>query len=203
MSRVATIFLLGLLALALTPPAHAAAGDSISITGLPSAPFESNGTQESIPFNVEVTVGQGNCPGGSAQPFTVNLAAKIEGASGPGIKAEVNPSSFQVTIDATDTVRDSETYGPFPATLILTAEGLTQEVALRANVTASASTVNCTVAVQPAGFEPTTASTTVEFKPASGTNTSQSTEQPVPGFELPVLAVALVALALIVSRRNK
>ncbi|MFO1532274.1 MAG: hypothetical protein ABR562_01025 [Thermoplasmatota archaeon] len=198
MIRVAPLFFASLACAAFL--ATPAAADSIAITGLP-ATVQANGTQAALPFSVDVSVDMGNCAGGTSQPITITLSAEVTNVAGSNVVASVNPPTFTMDIGPTDTVRSAFT-DPQPATLIVDAKNLASPLDANVAVKATASNPSCYVAVHGAGpFDAANGNTTISFKPATANTDNQSTEEPVPGPGLPLVAFAVVAVAVVLRRR--
>lgn len=203
MSRVPTLPLLCLLALGLVLAApSASAKDSITIT-MPKEAVQSNGTATGpINVNVAVNVDMGNCASGTSQAFTVTLDAKVDNVTGPGVSAEINPKTLKFDIPPGGSV-SSAWKASQDATLVVKADGLQSPMDAKAVVTATASAVSCNVPLQQATFtEAAKGETAVKFKATGVANTNTGpVDEPVPGLEMPLLALAIVVVALVLRRK--
>lgn len=196
MSRRVLLFLLvGLLAAAPAAAQNPVDGSaSLTLSGVPER-VVANGTQHSQEIGVTLQVGQGTCVGGS-QDITVTVAAEAQGAT-----VEVQPRTFSVAIGSTDTAQSGATFER-KATVIVNGGVVTSETEVPVNVTATTSDITCSVAVFGSVPAATASGSYVaEFYPIAGIQTTTNTDEPVPGFELPLLLAAVGAL--LVLRRRK
>lgn len=193
-----SFLLVALVAVAAT--AYPVTASSIEIVGLPTTPVQANGTAASLPFQVEVAVDPNTCAGGTSQAFTIALQARLDNATGPGTKAQVTPSSQSIEVGPTDTLQASKTYS-FEAMLIVEANDIVDPLNTTVTVTATPSDVQCRIPAPALTLEAATAQAIVLFEPRSGGGDVPPTEEPVPGFGLPLAALALVGLAVLLRRR--
>ncbi len=188
MSRL--LLLAALTAVLLVPAAMAAPGDptvTVSITNLPANVSASNGTAY-VDLKVSVQVDNVACLPGPGK-LTVSLAAS---SSGGNITGQL-PSSVDVNLPpAALSVSNN-----IPITVVLRASG-----AASGNVTITPTYAISGCTGTTASGAGTPGSFPVTFKPSSGTTAVVGNDDaPVPGLELPVLAIAIVALALVLRRK--
>ena len=202
MSRSALLFA-GLLAVTAVLPQFATA-DSVTITGLPTDEIVSANQTVQVQFGLEIVVDQGNCVAGSADNFMVTF--KADATAGGDFVAQVLPASMAFNLPPGETAGGDATLTNHETlTLLIENRGNVPIEAANVTITATPENPDCRPVlgtVTPARLSETTGSVVVSFTPKSAPTTSGPTEQPVPGLELPALAAAVVALAILARRRK-
>ncbi|MEA3190854.1 MAG: hypothetical protein QOD77_1436 [Thermoplasmata archaeon] len=188
-----------LVALLLVAPAAAQVplegNATLLISGAPER-IVANGTQHTQEIQVTYQVAENTCAGGS-ETVTITVAAEAQNAT-----VEVLPRTFTATVGPTETANGGASY-PFSASIVVDAGVVAQETEVPVNVTATATAMTCSLAVfQGAPATTAAADYYVEFYPLGGINTTTEADEPVPGFELPMLLVAVLAGLLLLRRRK-
>jgi hypothetical protein len=190
--------LLALAAIALLPAASAqvpSPGGSLTVSGLP-ATMVSNQTQSVQKFDVQLSLNQGTCVGGTGQ-FQVQLTATKTGGNAT---VEVQPSTLTFQVPQTQTLA-----GPYQSTgsaVLVVKPGLVRSnVTVPVTVKATAD-VACSVPGAGMGANGLNAEgkSTLTFVPVSEEVANGPTEA-VPGVGLP-LVLAVVGLAAFAARRK-
>jgi hypothetical protein len=195
--------LVSLLFIAALAPAQAqaAGGASVKIVGFPTQVQQSNNTQAVITFQVVATANAQTCTGGGS--MTANL--EVSTAGNATLNApKLNPASFPFTIGQTETLQGSKDYTGTATLVLSTVRPVTSPSNTTVTVTATL-TGSCTLPGSPdlGSPAPFAVSGKVHFMPSGTTVTmAGGGSDQVPGFELPLLALALVVAALSFRRRN-
>ncbi|HLF17129.1 MAG TPA: hypothetical protein VI796_06850 [Candidatus Thermoplasmatota archaeon] len=197
-SRLPLVLLV--LLLAALPPVGAQTEPvaTVAVEGLASG-VAANGTLAAAPFQVTLTLTNLVCVGAGPFSFPVTLSAE---SSDPDADARVNPAT--VTFEVAPGQSLIQAYaGTRDATLLVDSGPFLDGHPIAVNVTATFEGGNhgCQgLGGEAAGIE-VSADTVVTFGAAEGVNPPTSSEE-LPGPTVPLLALALGALALIVRRRR-
>lgn len=181
-----------------------ATADSVTITGLPPEGIVSANQTVQVQFGLEIVIDQGNCVAGSSDNFMV--AFKAQSSAGGDFVAQVIPASTAFNLPPGETAGgNARLINHEPLTLLIENRGNVAIDAANVTVVATPENPDCRPVlgtVAPARLSEAQGSVVVSFTPKSAPPTSGPTEQPVPGLELPALAAAVVALAILARRRN-
>ncbi len=202
MSRLSVVALVGLALLVMPAAAQTVpmSGATLTLRDLPAPTQSTNQTFLRQTFDAGLSVQPGACStGGTA---TLDLVATVDNKT---LRAEISPSqvAYNLGVNVGTNVGGTRNFETEFAVVVSTPQLVTVLTNATVTVTATPSFA-CSTPV--AGVAPTVAAVTgtfkVSFKPDLANKIAGASSEVMPGLELPLLAAALVAVALVVRRKQ-